>query len=57
MKKMYKDPWHHKQAWAIPYGMDQPWDGISKTMAHLRREADLPWDDHGFIGSLAELWY
>jgi len=57
MKNMYKDPWHHKQAWAIPYGMDQPWDGISKTMAHPRREADLLWDDHGFIGYLAELWY
>jgi len=35
--------------------MDQPWDGISKTMAHPRREADLPWDDHSFIGYLAEL--
>ena len=38
-------------------GMDQPWDGIIKTMAHPRRDADLPWDDHGFIGYLAELWY
>jgi len=37
--------------------MDQLWDGIIKTMAHPRREADLPWDDHGFIGYLAELRY